>query len=73
MFTTEDDEILVDWAEIGRERGLALLSERHWQELADKVISPVCTEPPLIDVVSASQYEIVEGPLSKPFQKSLVK
>lgn len=38
-FTAEDDEILVDWAEMGRERGLALWSERHWQELAEKVIS----------------------------------
>ncbi|KAH8793470.1 centromere protein Scm3-domain-containing protein, partial [Hyaloscypha finlandica] len=36
MFTAEDDEILLDWVERVRERGLALWSERHWQELADK-------------------------------------
>jgi len=43
-FTAEDDEILLDWVERVRERGLALWSERHWQELADKVSSQMDPE-----------------------------
>jgi hypothetical protein len=54
MFTAEEDEILLDWVERVRERGLALWSERHWQELADKVGFPDGSRAALTMVVSTS-------------------
>ena len=36
-FTAEDDEILLDWVDRIRARGLPLWSVNQWQELADKV------------------------------------
>jgi hypothetical protein len=39
-FTAEDDQILLDWVGKGRAQGVALWSDRYWQELAAKVIFP---------------------------------
>jgi hypothetical protein len=54
MFTAEEDEILLDWVERVRERGLALWSERHWQELADNVSFPDGSRAALTRAASTS-------------------
>jgi len=76
-FTAEDDEILLDWVAKTRAQGLPLWSNRIWQELAAKVISPSWIQSTANDnsirVIVSSHGRGVTGTISHIFGQMNLK